>query len=161
MLRISGERGSWTGVAPGRGLSTKGGMRSSSRAATTTSPRSSRTWTGPATSTLTAGRCTSSPLRRGVRKLRPHRPGQRAGAGRLHPRAAVGRRDRHGEYVVEGRWHLMGAPPPKPPEPKGPTRKLYDYIAVCQIFASQPPVQVMESIAESLGDNDPPLTGAS
>ena len=68
---------------------------------------------------------------------------------------------RHGEYVVEGRWHLSGSPPPEPPKPKGPTRKLYDYIALCQIFASQPPVQVMESIAESLGDNDPPLTGAS
>ncbi len=65
---------------------------------------------------------------------------------------------RHGEGAVEGRWHLSGG---SSPSPKGPTRGLYDYIALCRIFASQPPVQVMENIAESLGDSDPPFIGAS
>jgi hypothetical protein len=64
----------------------------------------------------------------------------------------------HGEYAVEGRWHLSGG---SPPAPRGPTRGLYDYIALCRIFANQPPVQVMRSIAESLGDPDPPFVGAS
>jgi hypothetical protein len=58
---------------------------------------------------------------------------------------------RHGEYAVEGRWYLSG---PRP-LPKGPTRKLYDFIALCRIFTREPPVQVMESIAERFGDNDP------
>lgn len=65
---------------------------------------------------------------------------------------------RHGEYAVEGRWYLSGRPRPLP---KGPTRKTYDYIALCRIFASLPPVQVMESIAERFGDSDPPFVGAS
>ena len=57
---------------------------------------------------------------------------------------------RHGEYAVEGHPVVGGGPPPYP---KGPTRKLFDFIALCRIFASQPPVRVLQSIAESLDDS--------
>jgi hypothetical protein len=64
---------------------------------------------------------------------------------------------RHGEGAVEGRWHVSRGPRPTP---KGPTRGLYAFIALCRIFVSQSPVQVMESIAELFGDSDPPFVGA-
>jgi hypothetical protein len=64
----------------------------------------------------------------------------------------------HGEGAVEGRWHERRDPRPTP---KGPTRGLYAFIALCRIFVSQSPFQVMERIAESFGDSDPPFVGAS
>jgi hypothetical protein len=65
---------------------------------------------------------------------------------------------RHGEYAVEGYPYRGGGPPPYP---KGPTRKLFDYIALCRIFAGQPPVQVLQSIADSLGDSHPFAGGST
>jgi hypothetical protein len=65
---------------------------------------------------------------------------------------------RHGDYAVEGRVYLDGRPRVGP---KGPTRKLYAIIALCRIFVSQPPAQVMERIAETFGHRDPPLAGVA
>jgi hypothetical protein len=63
----------------------------------------------------------------------------------------------HGEIAVEGRWYLNGRPQP---QPFGPTRGIYAYIALCRVFTNLPPVQVMGAIAERFG-NDLPFVGAS
>jgi hypothetical protein len=59
-----------------------------------------------------------------------------------------------GTYVAEGRWHealYYG------PRPKGPWRKRHEFLAACQVYVNQPPLQVMRNIATAFEDpNRPP-----
>jgi hypothetical protein len=65
---------------------------------------------------------------------------------------------RHGEYAVEGHLFRGGGPPPYP---KGPTRKLFEFIALCRIYVNQPPVRVLERIGESFAGGDPFAGGST
>jgi hypothetical protein len=64
-----------------------------------------------------------------------------------------------GRFATEGQWHVK--PPQSPPLPKGPTRKLYAFLALCRVHVNQRPSEVLALIAATFGDEDPPFPGGS
>jgi hypothetical protein len=64
-----------------------------------------------------------------------------------------------GRFATEGRWHERPQQPR--PVPKGPTRKLYSFLAFCRVFVNQRPSQVLGDIAAAFDDRDPPFVGGS
>lgn len=57
-------------------------------------------------------------------------------------------------YVAEGRWHEALYHGPRP---KGPWRKRYEFLAACQVYVNQRPMQVMRNIAATFEDPNRPL----